>query len=101
MESRHLKPRHTPSTGSMTLTELRFAFPGYWVLGTGSYALVCSSARRITLFQSLDVAKEAKHASCGRGCERYDSPHVGYALQLPAPVKTHFSSSFRRMVEDA
>jgi hypothetical protein len=72
----------------MTLSELRAAHPAYRIKGRGLFAVVCSSAGRITLVESLDVALELKHMNCGHGCNRYDSPHEGYRLAPPQETKT-------------
>jgi hypothetical protein len=84
----------------MTMQQMRAQWCGYWITGSGNFAVVCSSARRVTLFPSLDIAKEAKHAACGRHCDRYNSPHVGYKIDAP-PAPEKLSSSWKRMVADA
>jgi hypothetical protein len=61
--------------------------------------MVCSSARRITFFSTLEIAKEAKHASCGRGCDKYASPHVGYRIEPPIPLQRGISRAFRKWIE--
>jgi hypothetical protein len=81
----------------MTLNDLRQQYPGWWITGTGLFAVFCGSARRISLFSNLEIAKEAKFASCGRGCDRHAVPHTGLRLEAPAPTK--LSKSYLRMVE--
>jgi len=72
----------------MTIPQLRAQYPGYWITGTGMFSVVCSSARRITLCRTLEAGQEQKYASCGRGCDRYTSPHIGYKLTAePAPKR--------------
>jgi hypothetical protein len=74
----------------MTLFELRAAHPAYRVTGHGLFAIVCSSAGRITLVETLEVARGLKHMACGHGCDRYTNPHEGIVLAQSAPVKTKF-----------
>jgi hypothetical protein len=83
----------------MTHSELRSRFDGYFFTGTGNFALVCSSAHRVTLFSTLDIAKEAKYANCGRGCDKYASPHVGYTLEPPIQSQRGMSRAFRKWIE--
>jgi hypothetical protein len=83
----------------MTLSDVRQHYSGWWIQGTGLFAVFCGSARRISLFSNLEIAKEAKFASCGRGCDRHSEPHTGLRLDPPAPTK--LSASYRRMVESA
>jgi hypothetical protein len=83
----------------MTHSDLRSRFDGYWITGSGNFAIVCSSARRNTLFSTLEVAMDAKHMNCARGCARYQEPHLGFKLEAPAPAK--LSDAFMRMVRDA
>src|SRR5258706_15397980 len=71
------------SMAAMTHAELRNQFPSYWVQGTGNFAVVCSSGRRITLCQSEEQAREMQHSNCGRNCDRYTNPHSGHRLQVP------------------
>jgi len=70
----------------MTLAQLRANYPSYRITGSGLFAVVCGSGQRITLVESLEVARELKHANCGHKCNRYDSPHMGYRLEAPAQV---------------
>lgn len=70
----------------MTLAQLQAAHPSYRLVGRGLFAILCSSAGRISLVESLEVARELKHMTCGHGCSRYDSPHSGIRLDAPAPV---------------
>ncbi len=84
----------------MTHTDLRTQFDDYFFVGTGNFALVCSSARRVTFFSTLEIAKEAKHANCGRGCDRYASPHVGYTLKPPIQSQPRgMSRALRKWIE--
>lgn len=69
-----------------TLDQLRANYPAYRIVGSGLFAVICGSAKRITLAESLEVARDLKHTSCGFGCRRYDSPHEGIRLDAPAPV---------------
>jgi hypothetical protein len=79
----------------MTYADLRNQFPSYWVQGTGNFAVVCSSGRRIVLCQSEEQAREMKHANCGaRKCDRYSDPHRGYRLE-----ETAVSAQVRRPVK--
>jgi hypothetical protein len=89
----------------MDLVELNKRFAGYWIESKGSgpllFAVVCTSARRIVLWPTLEIAMEAKFASCGRGCCYKDSPHLGYKLQPREPQpRPKISASWRRMVAD-
>ena len=89
----------------MNLMELNQRFAGYWTESKGSgpllFAVVCMSARRIVLWPTLEIAQDAKFASCGRGCCYKDNPHLGYRLQpsepKPAP-KQGVSRWFKSMV---
>jgi hypothetical protein len=73
----------------MTLAQLRELFPAFRILGAGLFAVVCPSARRITLCQTLERALDVKGITCGWGCRKYDSPHIGYRLAAvqAAPVR--------------
>jgi hypothetical protein len=69
----------------MTLDQLRSNFAGFCVFGTGTVALVCRDAFRITLFRTEAEAIAAR--ICGLGCE---SRHKGYRLSEPkAPEPVH------------
>ena len=81
-------PLHVKNQYSMTLAQLRTEYPAYRIVGRGLFAVVCGSAGRITLVESIDVARELKHMNCGHGCNRYESPHVGYRLAAPQETKT-------------
>jgi hypothetical protein len=70
----------------MTLHDIITAHLSYRIVGRGLFAIVCSSAGRITLVESLAIARELKHANCGYRCNRYDSPHEGLVLTAPQPV---------------
>jgi len=85
-----------------TLREIREWFPGFWEVGSGNFVVACSSAERLTFVQSEERARELRHANCCRDCRRYDEPHRGFRVEpaVPAPG-TRFSSSFRKMVEQA
>jgi hypothetical protein len=86
----------------MTLQELRARFFGYWIQGTGNFAVVCSSGQRITLCSTMDRAMELKHMNCGRNCQRYDSPHEGYRLEpaeVKVPARRPLHRSYQQMVE--
>jgi hypothetical protein len=72
----------------MTLSQLRAAHPAYRIIGRGLFAVVCGSAGRITLVESIDVARELKHMNCGHGCNRYESPHVGIRLAVAEQTAT-------------
>jgi hypothetical protein len=74
----------------MTLAQLRAEYPAYRIVGHGLFAVVCSSAGRITLAESLDVARELKHMNCGHRCDRYTNPHEGIRLDAPAPIAQRF-----------
>jgi len=82
--------------------DLNKRFPGYWIQGNGNFAVVCSAGRRITLWPNLEIAQDAKHASCGRGCAYRDNPHLGYKL---APRESQpgqkISRSWKAMVDAA
>jgi hypothetical protein len=69
----------------LTLPQLREHYPGYWVTGTGPFAVICPSAKRVTLFQTLAEALPFKSRECGPGCDR-SIPHKGYRL-YGAPVR--------------
>jgi hypothetical protein len=73
----------------VTLEQLRQKYPGAWITGTGLFAVICQSANRVTLFPTLAEALLAKDCSCGKNCDRYREPHVGYRLSAPeaAPVR--------------
>src|ERR1700754_5028120 len=86
---------------TMMHQELRQRFPGYWWTGTGTFALVCGSSRRITFCQTLEIGQALKHANCGgRGCDRYAQPHLGYRMDAPviASNRTGLSPGFRKWV---
>jgi len=71
----------------MTYERLKANFPGYWITGGGLFAVVCSSASRITLVQSEALARELQHMSCGRNCDRYASPHRAWKLATNQPTR--------------
>jgi len=85
-----------------TLKEIREWFPGYWEVGSGNFALVCPSARRITFCQVEAEVRMLQHVNCSRDCKRYDGePHRGIRVE-PAPAPgVKLSSSFKAMVRDA
>jgi hypothetical protein len=83
----------------MTHSQLRSRFDGYFFTGTGNFAMIRSSASRVTFFSTLEIAKEAKHASCGRRCDKYASPHVGYKLEPPPKSQRGMSRGFRKWIE--
>ncbi len=82
-----------------TLTQLRDRYPHYWRQGSGRFVVVCDSAQRLSFFASLEAALAQKGCSCGRDCDRYQSPHYGIKLEDQPSAPGRISSSFRRMVE--
>lgn len=78
------------------MQQMRERFPGYWIQGAGGFALCCGSARRITLFPTLELVQSARYMNCGRGCDRQREPHTGVRVDAPPP---RLSASYRRMVE--
>jgi hypothetical protein len=73
----------------MTHTELRGKFPNYLVCGTGIFAVICHEAKRIRLFTTLEIARDAKWMNCGWGCDRAQFPHRTLILDTPPvePIK--------------
>jgi hypothetical protein len=83
-----------------TIQDLRERFPNYWRQGSGSFVVVCDSAQRLSFFSTLEVARAAKVCSCGRNCDRYQSPHYGIKLEAaPSAQPAKVSRAWRLMVE--
>lgn len=86
-----------------TWQDLKAHFPDFWIQGEGAFAVICDSAKVITLWPTLEIAQDAKHMNCSRNCKRHETPHRGLKLrEAVAPPKAKaagLSGGFRRWVD--
>lgn len=87
-------------TVTITEAELQATYRHYFRKGQGRWGILCSSAGRVTFFQSEGWAQAYEHSNCGRNCDRYSSPHLVFKLEAPAAPPPRVPASFRRLVAD-
>ncbi len=84
-----------------TRAQLRDWFAGFWEVGSGNFAVACSSARRLTFVATEEAARGLKNESCGPNCNRYDAPHRGFRVEPAPSAGRKISRAWAQMVEQA